>query len=163
MLQLKSFRVYVRFYISPLIGDGSEINWYRPKLLDISQEKKLRISTDIIIRMRKIAGGAEPVSNWSIVKVLARDVEHQELAKHVDLFQFPVIGNDEIVSEKIDLIAKNELNQKMDELGLLQVSPTLSFKAMVEQIGKRCIDSPKFNVDDFLSEFWPIQKYGEIE
>ncbi len=163
MSQLKSFSMCMRFYISPLIGDGSETNWYRPKLLDIAQENKLRISTDIIIRMRKITGGAKPVSNWSIVKVLARDVEHQVLADHTDLFQLPVIDDNEIVSEKLTPTAKVKVNSKLRDLGLAQVSPGLSFKSMIAQIGKKCIDSPNFNVDDFLSEFWPIKQYGVIE
>jgi hypothetical protein len=140
-----------RYYICPIIGDGSDENWYRPTISDVARQNKIRIGYDVEIRMVRQEVGATPASNWALVMVNATGEEHGILEADSDIFQLPDLSPTDKMSA-VSLAEKNALNTKLQALGMDDVNVNDTYRTFIKSLGVECmqVSEEQYNVDAFM-------------
>ncbi len=131
-----------RYYISKIIGDGTEGNSYRVKIADSGKNYVAVIANDPVT-------GA-PTRQWALVLVAAAD--HTDLLADTDNNAFPDITLDAIIST-IPLATRNAvknflLSRGIDISDLKNSDP---FRLIIRRVGKfihNAFDENNFDVID---------------
>lgn len=126
-----------RYYISPIIGDGSENNPYRPKVADhgVAWSGAIPSGPD-----------GKPTSSWALVIVAAKN--HAAIIADKDIDDLPEFPLDGKVSA-IQTQTKNAMKSKMEKRGISTafVDGTDGYREVIRGIGRQL--EPTFDENNF--------------
>ena len=133
-----SFKMTKRYYISPIIGDGSEFNPYRPKIADHNVPWVGNIPSDPV-------NGA-PLFAWSLV--LVNPPTHAALLTDSTLDALPEFPLDGKVSS-IQTATKNAMIAKLKARSIDTgfIAGTDGYREVIRGIGKTL--EPAFDENNF--------------
>lgn len=130
-----------RYYISPVIGDGSETNPYRAKLSDYN-----------VSHVAVIAGGADgrPARQWALC--LVNSTDHTALVADAELRAIPVSALDNTLGS-LTPQQRQFLRDVVGELGLdtSEVTAQTTLRQLLRYIGRTLeagFDENKFDARD---------------
>jgi len=145
----------IKYYICPNIGDGTNGNYYRPKIHDIAKDNKLKIGYDTEIKLipRKIiGGGADPASDWALVKVKGTEEEHLVLSKDKEVTLLPDKNpTDKLTSLSISNLLS--LNTILSNKEIATVDANTDMQTLIKKIGSKAmgIAEENYNEKAFLN------------
>lgn len=126
-----------RYYISPIVGDGSIDNPYRPKVADHGVAWSGAIPT---------GPDGKPLKPWALVIVAAKN--HAALIADPDIDDLPDFPLDGKVSS-VHTATKNAMKAKMEKRGIATgfVDGTDGYREVIRGIGK--LLDPTFDENNF--------------
>ena len=127
-----------RYYISPIVGDGTEENPYRAKISDHGEPWVGVIPTDPVTGV--------PVNTWALVRVSA--VNHTDILKDLSVDALPDVSLD----LKTSAIGNKERGGAQDTLTKHGISSVTigqadSYREFVDGIGREL--DPTFTTNNF--------------
>lgn len=127
-----------KYYISPIVGDGSEMNPYRAKISDYGKSWTGTIPSDPVTGI--------PLFDWALC--IVSSVDHGLIVADRTIDRLPEVSLDIKVSA-IGPAAKSRLDTAISARGIdSQVaSPSNSYRDVINGIGRHL--SPGFDVDSF--------------
>lgn len=127
-----------RYYISPIIGDGSEFNPFRPKVADYGVSWAGSIPSD--------PNTGQPLSTWALVVVNAKN--HAALLADDAINALPDFPLDGKVSS-VHTATKNNMIAKMKKRGINTafIDSTDGYREVIRGVGK--ILDPQFDENNF--------------
>ena len=127
-----------RYYLSPIIGSGTEVDPFRPKIADFG------VSWSGVIASDPVTGA--PARNWCLILVEAAD--HAALIADADLFDLPNINLNALVSS-LSPTLRNRLSNRLDQLGINRQALTIAdaLRVWLRAIGRHL--EPSFHEDRF--------------
>lgn len=111
-----------RYYLSPIIGTGTESNPYRPKIADYG------VSWACVIQSNT---AGHPAKAWCLVLVEAPD--QTALRADADLDDFPEVLLDSALS-RLSTPVRNRISTALSKIGLTM--PTGTFGDLVRVVGR---------------------------
>lgn len=89
----------VRYYHAPIVGAGTRANPYRPKVQNYS--RNYRMAETVVL------DNGQPLRNWALV--LVDEADHTALLTDIQLFPWPNISLDTVLSPAQQQLANAEL------------------------------------------------------
>lgn len=123
-----------RYYISKIVGDGTEGNAFRAKVEDYGVQYSAEIQSDPVTGL--------PLKDWCLCVVAAKD--HSQLRKDADIDPLPDFPMDGKVSS-IHTNTKNDMVNKLKKrnINTAFLASTDGYREVIKEVGKQL--NPNFD------------------
>ena len=106
-----------KYYVCDVIGDGSQLNPYRPKIADLG--------------VNFVAAFNAPAKNWAICRVSSANHDQLEVAGVDSMPDFPLDSK----MNSMGQAAKNAMNAKLTARGITQPTNPDAYRDVIKAIG----------------------------